>query len=84
MDKLLALQPIHTHEANLQAEEVSALMIMSMTENKDFAVYYPAKEMHPLVFFVLTSKGYRVQDVTTKNADGTIVFGANRCYRISL
>lgn len=84
MERLMALQPIHSPEANKQSEEILSLMANSASENKDFAIYYPGKELHPLVIFVLTSKGYRIEDITLKNSDGSVVFGASKCYRIGI
>ena len=69
MDKLMTLKPVFSFEADSQASVICDLLEKAATEGKSH-VEFAAHRMHPLVAHVLTSKGYRIEDITN-NVPGT-------------
>ncbi len=66
MDKLRSLATVFSPEAELQAEEICALMEEASRINKNYIIYVIQKDrqIHPLVVQTLISKGYSVDDVS--------------------
>jgi len=77
MDKLLSLHPVRTQEQDTQANHIWNLMQAAAAKKETYVIYDTAY-LHPLIFHVLTSKGYKVEEINT----GTYVLSPTKKYKI--